>query len=332
MVGALWMVYEIRGWYTSAVSLFGEALDSLDETAGDEAKVVTRAVTAAAQAWFLALQGRQAEGVLATASATEALRASTDFDALWLALNCRSLNLAYVGEDWSGVADEGIALGQKLDGPVWTAAFKNWRGGAALMAGDFDAAQRFLLEGMNVYDQLDEHYWRAANLQHQAQVATAEGRTDDAIDLYGRSTDRARQIGALRVLQMSSAGLGDANLAVGNFSAADAAFIESLSYSEQMGMVAQMLSIMTKIAQIRSQTGKKGEAVEILASVVAEPASAFQAIFDSRPTNESAMAALDALEREMDRDEFSQAHETGTSKPYDVVIKELIASEPEHRI
>jgi tetratricopeptide (TPR) repeat protein len=326
MIGALWMVYEVRGWFPSGVELFGEALEAFDEGSEDQATVVARALSTAVQAWFLALQGRQGEGEPATAKVADTLRAAADPEALWLALICRALNLAYMGQDWGDVADEGIALGETLDGPFWSAAFKNWRGGAALMAGDFATGKKVLVEGMHAYEQLDERYWLSANLQHQAQIATAEGRIEDAIDLYGRSTEKGRGLGYLRVLQMSWTGLGDVNLAAGNHADAETAYIESLITSEQMGMVREMLSIIAKVARIRAATGQNGEAVELLATVLTEPASDQQAVFDRAPTNETASAALEELQAEMDPDEFSAAQAAGTSRPFEVAAKELIDS------
>jgi len=326
IVGALWTVYEVRGWYPSGVGLFGEALEVFDEDSEDETTVVARALSSAVQAWFLGLQNRQVEGVAAAAKATDTLRAAADPEALWLALQCLALNFAYTGQEWGSVAEEGIALGETLDGPFWAAAFKNWRGGAALMAGDFDTGKRVLLEAMEVYEQLDERYWMSANLQHQAQIAIAEGRLEDAIDLFGRSADRARQMGALRVLQMSSIGLGDAETAAGDFAGAETAFAGSLATSEQMGMVREMLAVITRVAKMRAATGRKVEAVELLASVLADPASAQHVIFDSVSTDENANAALDELRMELDADEFSAANAAGTSRPYDVAAKELINS------
>lgn len=326
MIGALWALYEVRGWHPAAVALFDEALDAFDDDSEDEATVAARALSGAAQAWFLALQGRQAEGAAAAAEATDILRTADEPEALWLAMLCQAITLAYTGQDWTEVAEQGIALSDRLDGSFWAAPFKNWRGGAALMAGDFATGKDVLLEGLEVYEEVDEHYWMSLNLQHQAQLAFAEGRIDDAVDLYGRSAERARQIGALRVLQMSSAGLGDATMAAGDLSGAEAAFVQSLITSEQMGMTREMLALIARVARIRAATGQNIEAVELLASVLADPASANQALFDSGPISESATAVLDGMQAELDPDEFSGAQAAGTARPYDVAAKELIGS------
>ena len=125
---------------------------------------------------------------------------------------------------------------------------------------------------------------------------------------------------------MTLTGLGDANLAANSLEDAETAFIEALTTSEQMGLVREMLGIMTKVAKIRAAAGRRREAVEMLATVVAEPMSAQPALFETGSISENASAALDELQAEMDPDEFSAAHASGTSRPYDVVAKELIDS------
>ena len=278
------------------------------------------------------MEGKTQEGAAAAARATDTLRTAGDPEALWVALSCRALGLAYLGEDWTAVADEGIALGETMNGPFWTAAFKNWRGGAALMTGDFATGKRVLLEGMEVYERLHEHYWMSANLQHQAQIAIPEGRVDDAIDLLGRSAEKAREIGGVRVLQMSLTALGDANDAAGDSDAAESAFIEALATSEQMGLAREMLGLILKVARTRAAAGQKREAVEMLASVLAEPSSDQQTMWGDATIAEIASAALAELKDDLDHDEYAAAHAAGTAKPYDVAAKELInsRSKPPH--
>ena len=311
----------------SAVALFGEALDAFDEDSEDEATVLARALSSAVRSWFLSLLSRQQEGAEAAAKAADTLRASADPEALWLALVCLALGVAYLGEDWTAVADEGVALGETLDGPFWAVSFKNWRGGAALMASDFETGKRVLLEGMEVYRQLDERYWLSANFQHQAQIAIPEGRIEDAIDLFGRSVVKAREVGTVRVLQMSLTGLGDANMAAGNFADAETAFIESLATSEQMGLVREMLDLLRKVANARANVGQKQETVEMLATITAEPSSSQPSLWTIETIAELASAALAELQEDMDPDAYSAAHAAGTSRLYDVAAKELINSQ-----
>jgi tetratricopeptide (TPR) repeat protein len=328
MVPALWSVYEIRGWVAPAVELFDEALDAFDEGSDDQAIIAARALASACQAWFLALIGEPERGVAAADDATEVLRARGDSEVLCIALLCRIINIMYLGrvDDWIAVADEGVALGKRIDGPFWTAAFKQFRGGAAITAGDLDTAKRVILEATEVFGQLGAEYWMSANLNHQAQVAIGQGRIEDAIDLFSRSVERGRALGAVRVMLMSTNGLGEANLAAGNLEAAESAFIDSLATAEQMGTVREMLNLIGKVAQIRAATEQQQEAVELLATVVADPTSAYPAIFQSVPIADVASEALTELQDELDTDEYTAAHDAGTARFYAVAVKELIAS------
>ncbi|HEY3428555.1 MAG TPA: tetratricopeptide repeat protein, partial [Acidimicrobiia bacterium] len=164
------------------------------------------------------------------------------------------------------------------------------------------------------------------NLGHQARIATREGRLEDAIGLFGRSADRARELGYPRGVQASMAGLAEANVAAGDLRAAETAFIGSLAAAEQVSMVREMLGMMTKIASIRAEVGHKQEAVELLSTVLAEPTSVQRLFTDNAPISEVASAALTELQKELDPNEYSAAHASGTLRPYDVAAKELIDS------
>ncbi len=328
MVPALWMAHEIRGWVAPAVELFDEALDAFDEGSNDEATVAARALASAAQAWFLALQGEPERGLAAADQAIATLEASADEDARCIALFSRLINVVYLYqiEDWISTTEQGIALGKAIDRPYWTAAFKQWRGGAAIATGDLDTANRALLEAKGIFEQLGTRYWMGANLNHRAQVAFAEGRIENAVDLFSRSVESGRELGALRVMLLSLNGLGEANLAAGNLEAAESAFVECLATAEQMGTVLEMLNLIGKLAQIKAATGQQQEAVELLATVVADPTSAYPALLQSVPIAEVATETLTDLEKDLDADEYTAAHDAGSARFYAVAVKELIAS------
>jgi hypothetical protein len=66
------------------------------------------------------------------------------------------------------------------------------------------------------------------------------------------------------------------------------------------------------------------EAVELLATVLAEPASAHMPFTDPQPNREPAAAALSELEEAMDTAEYAAAFARGSARPYDVAAKELL--------
>ena len=147
---------------------------------------------------------------------------------------------------------------------------------------------------------------------------------DDAIKLYAKQVAHCREISYVRGTVVSMEGLGMANVAAGKFDAAATAFIEGMASAQRMGMVGDVLSMMRKVAGVRARQGRPGEAVELLATVLAEPASANMPYVDPQPNNETAAAALSELEAGMDSGEYAAAFERGSARPYDVAAKELL--------
>jgi len=327
MLGGLWFVYEVRGWYPAAVLLFGEVLEAFEDDSNDESTRATRALAAALQGFFLGLQGNPELGHAAASKAAETLRQGSDPEALWLALQSAAMCLLYLRrwEEHNAVMDEGIALGdQKLASPFWAAGLKSRRAFVALVMGELATAKRLLVEGLEVCQSLDERYYMSWMLGHQARIAAREGRLDDAIELFSRSVDRAQGIGYLRGVQVSSVGLGEANVAAGNVEEAEAAFVTSLAAAEQTSMVREMLGIVAKCAEVRAVMGSNTEAVEMLATVLAEPASTQQLFTDNIPINQFATETLVEIEKELDPDDYSAAFGRGSARPYDELVKSVL--------
>lgn len=327
MMGGLWFVYEVRGWYPAAVGLFGEALDSLEEESMDYSTTVARSLSAAIQGFFMTFLGRPAAAREAAMGAVETLRESSDAEALWLALQSAAMGLLYMRqwEDHNRVMDEGIRVGdQELDSPFWAASLKSRRAFGALATGDVDTARLLLDEGLEVCQRLDEHYYMSWMLGHQARIARAEGRVDDAVALFGRSLARAKEIGYMRGVQVSSVGLGESNIAAGNLEQAETAFITSLAAAEQMSMVRETLGLVTKCAAVRAEMGLAEEAVEMLATVLAEPLSNQQLFTDDMPIDQFARETLSKIEPVLDPEVFSAAYSRGAGRPYGDLIKSVL--------
>ena len=64
--------------------------------------------------------------------------------------------------------------------------------------------------------------------------------------------------------------------------------------------------------------------MESLAAVVAEPASSQQTVWETVSIGETASETLEALQPDMDPDEFAVARAAGAAKPFEVVVKELL--------
>ena len=218
-----------------------------------------------------------------------------------------------------------------LSSPFWAAGLKSRRAFGQVVTADLDTAKTLLVEGLEVLRLLDEHYYMSWMLGHQSRIAAREGRLEDAIDLFSQSRSRAQEIDYLRGVQTVSAGLGEVNVAAGHFEAAESAFEEGLAAAEQMSMIREMLGMVTKCAKVQAAMGEKLEAVEMLATVLAEPASTEQLFTDTSPINQIATEALEDIEKDLDPDEYSAAYAKGSSRPYDVLVKEVLDSRSRSR-
>lgn len=332
MVGGLWISYEIRGWYHATLDLFGEAVDAFDDSE-EAAAIVARSYILAVHGATLGLLGQPDAAVATVAKAVEGMRSFGSPADLFFALQMEAQTLLYLGrlDDVAAAVDEAIALGEEpnpqwAERHFWTAGFKNLGAFVALATGDAPRAMRLLEESSIVLEPLDELYYMSWNLGHRARVALGEERLHDAIDLFTESAERARQLGFLRGLQISTAAVGDISLATGQLSAAEAAFIESLDAADRTSMVPEMLGAMVKIGSVFAASGRQTAAVELLATVLAEPASNQQLFTENTPINANAAAELEKLRVALDPGEYEESFAVGSARSYGVVSKELIDS------
>jgi predicted ATPase len=326
-VEGLYYLYEMRGWYPAAISLFGEAISALDERSDRGDVVKLRALAGAAQAWFLALIGQPDAGEAIARVAEETLRDSPDLAAYTTGVRGLAVTLSYMGrtEEVAAFTEAAMAAADAAHHPFWSAAMRNWRAYGAFVTGDIGTATKLLQDAYGRLEQMDEHYVMSWNLWIQAMIAAQEHRTQDAIDLHTRGLARCRDLGYVRGTMVELEGLGEANVAADRFKAAEQAFIEGMATAEKMGMVTDMLGMMTKIAKVRAAMGRPVEAVEMLATVLAQPISTQQPLTDNTPIKDSAARALDELRDALGPEELSAALALGTSTPFEIAAKELIA-------
>jgi hypothetical protein len=127
-------------------------------------------------------------------------------------------------------------------------------------------------------------------------------------------------------MQVSLMGLGEANLAAGDLAAAEKAFVAALRVTERTGMVLEMLATLLRIGKVFSASDRPGHAVEILATVIAEPASSRQMFTESTSIATAASAELEALQDSMEPGEYERAIADASSMAYRAVAKDLIDS------
>jgi hypothetical protein len=268
--------------------------------------------------------------VIATTAPTKLLARLSNMYDYWIAAQCLAIALVYLGsvEEMAAQLDEAIERCESLDEKFWVASLKDWRAFAAVAGADLDGATRFVEEAAEQLRPVDEYWVTVWNLWLRAMIATRENRPDDAIDLYAEQVAHCRKIAYVRGIMVSLEGLGEANVAAGKLDAAEQAFIEGIAAAEHMGMVRDMLNMMTKVAMVWGQLGEPLKAVELLATVLAEPTSVHQPFTGTTPINKVASAALSELQKELDREAYASAFARGSELPYNVAADQLIRNFP----
>jgi len=248
----LFLIYEFRGWYQASRTLFNEALDLLPDKSEAEDLMELRALVSALSGWSFTMLSQPKAGWLAAAKPTELLAQSEGFVDYYVAVQCLALSLAYLGDvvEMAAKLDEAISISNSLQEAFWAASLKDWRAFAAVLAGDFETATRYIDEAIQVVGSTEEFWVTFWNLWLRAMIATHENRPEDAIQLYARQVAICRKVSYVRGTMVSMDGLGEANLAAGRLAEAETAFIEGMANAGQLGMVRDVLSMMTKVARI----------------------------------------------------------------------------------
>jgi predicted ATPase/class 3 adenylate cyclase len=322
----LFLTYELRGWYGASNALFREALEALPDDSEDDDLLALRALVSAVSGWSLTMLSQPRAGWLAAAKPTELLAKSGRPVDYWIAVQCLALSLAYLGlvDEMATALEEAISRYNPIEESFWIASLKDWRAFAAVLGGEFNTATRYIDEAIEVVQSSEEYWVTIWNIWLRAMIATHEDRPEDAIRLYTRQIAICQKVSFVRGTMVSMDGLGEANVAAGKLAAAETAFIQGVVSAGKLGMVRDVLSMMTKVARVRMLQGRRIEAVELLATVLAEPTSVHQPFTDNVPINESASAALAELEQQLDTETYQAAYSRGSTRSYDVVARELV--------
>ncbi|MGB7860608.1 MAG: adenylate/guanylate cyclase domain-containing protein [Acidimicrobiia bacterium] len=324
----LFFLYEWRGWFRSGVGFFDEAVASLDKASSDPKVIQLRAMAALVRSWYQILIGQAVVAAPAAVEAISALPASADSVDHWLARQCVAIAHGYSGglNEMIQITDEGIELAATMGDEFFVAGMMNWRSFAAVVNQDPETAKDLLAQAIVVFEDRDDLYFRTWALWLLALVALAEGRTVDAIGLFSRQVAVTEPLAYLRGRVVAFEGLGDANHAADRLQDARTAYVRSLSAADQMGMVADMLGLMTKIGKVLASEGRHPEAVELFSTVCAEPLSDRMTFSYTSPIRDTATQALDELQTQLDASTFADAKQTGESRDWETAAKELMDS------
>lgn len=325
-VKALWFLYEVRGWHQAGVDLLGEALTAFPEGSPDETTVKAWALAAAAQGWFLCHLGQAAGGEEQVARAVDALRRLDDRDGFLLAVECHCAALTYLSrwDDLVRVGMEGAQVARAAGDQFASADALVWSAFGDLRIAPPSVARSKLAEGDRILAAAGEYRARTWTVLGLALIDGMEGKHKDAIRRLEEVVDMAKEIGYRRGIQAGLQYLGEALVNAGDPGASEPVFLESLAMSEDMGQSLEMAGTLSRLASAYSQTGQERKAVEILASVLADPSTSTAQLAEESTVAATAQSLFDQLRETLDGDTFEVARARGSALSVQVTAKQLL--------
>ena len=155
----------------------------------------------------------------------------------------------------------------------------------------------------------------AWNVMVRAIMAAMSGQLDVAATSNQKLVELSRSLGFQRTLQFGLQGLGDAKAAAGDHEQALDAFLECLAASYEMGAVVEVAGLLTRIAVVHVEMGRHEKAIEILASVLADPVRNQKMINETESIDTLATRAMASAEDQLDCDAAESARTKGANTP-----------------
>jgi len=326
-VEALWFLYEVRGWHQSGADLLGEGVEAFPEDSADEALTKAWALAAATQGWFLSHLGQASAAVGQIERAVVILRSLGDRKGFLLANQCYCAALTYLSrwEDLSRVGAEGadyaLAIGDELAG----ANSLVWGAFGDLRFRPLEVARAKLEKGASVLAAGGEHRTRTWTVFGIALIDGMTGRHDDEIARMREVVRLAKNLGYPRGIQAGLQYLGEALVTAGDPAASEPVLLESLAMSEDMGQSLEMAGTLTRIASAYSRTGKETRAIELLASVLADPSAEKAQLAEESTVGDTSRELLDELRGSVDAGSFEEARLRGAAVSVQVAAKQVLA-------
>ncbi len=325
-VKALWFLYEVRGWHQAGADLLGEGVAAFPEGSPDENMLKAWALAAATQGWFLCHLGQAAAAVGQIERAVDILRSLGDRKGFLLANECLCAALTYLSrwEDLSRIGMEGAEYALAAGDQLASADPRVWSAFGDLRFRPPEIARAKLEEGDSILAAAGEQRARTWTVLGIALIDGMAGRHDDAIVQMKEVVQIAKDLGYPRGIQAGLQYLGEALVEAGDPGASEPVFLESLAMSEDMGQSLEMAGTLTRLASAYAQTGEEAKAVEILASVLADPSTEASQLAEESTVADTAQELLDQLRDLIDADRFEDARVRGASVSVQVAAKELL--------
>jgi predicted ATPase/class 3 adenylate cyclase len=324
-VSALWHFFEVRGSFAPAIQFFNEAAQRL--TANEPDIICARAQLRARQAWFTALIGLPDEGLRLAQESIDTLRRYDPQGISLETLHCLNINAIFMNklEMVAEMSREMMERAQR-SGDAWERGFALiWLGYALVFEHRIDEAQQSGEEALAIFESLGNPFGASvASAIILASTAIAIGDTGAAKLHFLRGMQAAEEINYLRLMQRAYDGLGTSALMEHDVQQARQFFLKSLRISQECGQTREMLAALLDLASVHIAQGKLGDALQLLAVVIAHPASEQNSLNHPEPLRDEAEKLRTQIETQLDQTSYRSAWEAGGRQSLAQVVAQIL--------
>jgi DNA-binding SARP family transcriptional activator/Tfp pilus assembly protein PilF len=260
-------LYEIRGWYRDAESLFRDAaakVGTLEETYAEHERdrQIAQLDMQTNQAYFASRIGRIAEANGMLRQCSEQLRSLGDRTVLRYALRYCGITAQSLGrlDEAELCLDESLELSQTVNRP-WDIGIDNvYLGSLARVRGELDKAQTYFYQALEISRKLGDPRLLAVNLNGLGFVHLSLNRPTQARELAEEALSHAQETGDRYDLALSMVLLGDVAVHLGDPAKAHVLFEKSIALLLETGDTLNVIGTYTRQGHLALSMDKAREA------------------------------------------------------------------------
>ncbi|MBI4673669.1 MAG: tetratricopeptide repeat protein [Chloroflexi bacterium] len=256
-LGALFYIYDLRGWLQEGVTAFGRAAARLADAAADERAALTTARLRARQGWLSFRLGEFDTGRELLEQALAVFRARRVCPEIAFALNYLGI-IARVRGMFSAsraMHTESLALYRECGSAFDVARALNNLGIVVQDLGDYEHANALYAESLAIRREIGDQQGVAVALTNLGVIAKLRGDYARARSFHAQclEIDRALQDHLGTAIDLHH--LGEAAQGLGDYDAAEQLFQESLGLTREIGERFYVAATLCALAQVAQLTG-----------------------------------------------------------------------------
>jgi predicted ATPase/class 3 adenylate cyclase len=326
IIEPVWYFHEIRCWYHAGLDLFRSSEESLRASDGDEESEVICAQLLAIRGSFTTFLGLPQRGRKMAQEALATLRGFNRRRESVIALFGLEVSNLFLTSDieLGQSAQEMLEIGREPGDSWWETLGLTLLGSANMWAGLFEAARPYAERAARGWERIGDPWgaiWPGTVL---AGLAVIDGDLVTAKERYLFVLEKAQSVNFRRGLQYTYVHLGNVSFAAKAYEEAEEYYLQSLAISDEIGQTREMLATCYDVAKVRAVTGRTGEAIRLLATVLNHPAREQRGQFRPLTIREDAERLRTEMEGTVEPEVFAAAWRQGEAAELDAVVAELL--------